>query len=413
MFITVEMEKSVKEKIKELLTDSIWSIAGLMLMNVVVQFLVYPVWNNRLGSEEYGNILYLISIMNIIAISVGSACNYARMTESASKETWNTNYNIILAAASVIIIPVLLIIIKFCGVVMSVEEVVTFLLLTILTMWRFYADVEYRLNINYKGYFLYYFVISVGYLIGIVLFKLTGMWAMALIPGEFAGIIMVFVKGSILKKDVGFSKESFREVFKIVIVLIVTDIISNIVFNGDRLILKIFIDGTAVTVYYIASLMGKTVSLISTPLNGVIIGYLAKYKGTLNLKFMNIVTVISLAAVLIGTVLCTIASHILIYILYPQNYNEVKEFFIVANMAQVFYFVTNVITVILLRFSKARYQLYINIAYAAAFCIICIPATLYSADMWVFCIALLIVCVLRMAVSLFLGYKDALVHSQK
>ena len=202
-------------------------------------------------------------------------------------------------------------------------------------------------------------------------------------------------------------------IFKVVIVLIITDIISNIVFNGDRLVLKIFIDGTAVTVYYIASLLGKTVSLISTPLNSVIIGYLAKYKGNLNLKFMNLVTVFSLAAVVIGTLLCTIASHILIYILYPQNYHEVKQFFIIANMAQVFYFVTNVITVILLRFSKARYQLYINVVYAAAFCAICIPVTLYLADMWAFCIALLVVCILRMAVSLFLGYKDALAQSQK
>lgn len=32
------MEISMKEKIKALLTDSMWSIAGLMLMNVVVQF---------------------------------------------------------------------------------------------------------------------------------------------------------------------------------------------------------------------------------------------------------------------------------------------------------------------------------------------------------------------------------------
>lgn len=103
------------------------------------------------------------------------------------------------------------------------------------------------------------------------------------------------------QKDTEFSKESFKEVFKVVIVLIITDIISNIVFNGDRLVLKIFIDGTAVTVYYIASLLGKTVSLISTPLNSVIIGYLAKYKGNLNLKFMNLVTVFSLAAVVIGT----------------------------------------------------------------------------------------------------------------
>ena len=127
---------------------------------------------------------------------------------------------------------------------------------------------------------------------------------------------------------------------------------------------------------------------------------------------MNIVTVVSLAAVLIGTLLCTIASHILIYILYPQNYQEVKQFFIIANMAQVFYFVTNVITVVLLRFSKARYQLYINVVYAAAFCAICIPVTMFGGNMWAFCIALLIVCILRMVTSLFLGYKDAVLLSK-
>ena len=403
----------MKEKIKALLTDSMWSIAGLMLMNVVMQFLVYPVWNSKLGSEEYGNILYLISIMNIIAISVGSACNYARMTESATKETWNINYNIILMIASVVVIPVIIIVSQFAGVDMSTADIIAFLILTVLTMWRYYADVEYRLNVNYKGYFVYYLMISIGYLIGIGAFYATGMWALALIPGEILGLIIVFVKGSIFKKDISFSSEAFKGVFKVVIVLIITDIISNIVFNGDKLILKIFIDGAAVTAYYLASLLGKTISLISTPLNSVIIGYLAKYKGKLNLKMMNIVTVVSLAAVLVGTVLCTIASHILIAILYPQNYNEVKEFFVIANMAQVFYFVTNVITVILLRFSKARYQLYINVIYAVAFCAICIPVTMMGADMWSFCIALLIVCIIRMAASLFLGYKDAVLLKNK
>jgi O-antigen/teichoic acid export membrane protein len=397
----------MKEKIKALLTDSMWSIAGLMLMNVVVQFIVYPVWNNRLGSEEYGNILYLISIMNIIAISVGSACNYARMTESATKETKNINYTLILIISSIVTIPVIFLVGKFAGVAMTQLETVLFLVLTVLTMWRFYADVEYRLHLNYKGYFIYYLVISIGYLLGIFAFNITGLWALALIPGEIAGLVAVLLKGSILKKNTVFEKEAFISVFKVVIVLIVTDIISNLVFNGDRLVLKIFIDGTAVTSYYIASLLGKTMSLISTPLNSVIIGYLAKYKGTLNVKMMNIVTAASLAAVLIGTFLCTIASHILIYILYPQNYMEVRQFFIIANMSQVFYFVTNVITVVLLRFSKARYQLYINVVYAVAFIAVCIPVTMFGGNMWAFCVALLIVCILRMAASLFLGYKDA------
>ena len=45
------MEISMKEKIKALLTVAMLSIAVVMLMNVVVRFLVYPVWNNHHGSE--------------------------------------------------------------------------------------------------------------------------------------------------------------------------------------------------------------------------------------------------------------------------------------------------------------------------------------------------------------------------
>ena len=153
--------------------------------------------------------------MNIIAISVGSACNYARMTESATKDTWNINYNIILMASSVIVIPVMLIIVKFCGVPMTVTEAVTFLILTILTMWRFYADVEYRLHLNYKGYFLYYLFISIGYLIGIVLFKVTGMWALALIPGEIAGLIMVLPKVLFSKRIRNFQKNHLKKFLKL------------------------------------------------------------------------------------------------------------------------------------------------------------------------------------------------------
>lgn len=63
-----------------------WSIAGLVIMNVVAQFAVYPILNKRLGVEEYGDIIYLLFIMNIIAISAGTACNYARMRKSADGE---------------------------------------------------------------------------------------------------------------------------------------------------------------------------------------------------------------------------------------------------------------------------------------------------------------------------------------
>ncbi len=401
----MKQEKDSKRKVLKIASDSIWSIAGLVLMNVVAQFVIYPIWNQQLGNEEYGHVLYLISAMNILAISMGISCNYARMRSSADGKTHNRIYNRILAVTSLISIPFMLIANAFSeSTSASVTETVLMGVLTIVTMWRFYADVEYRLSLNYKGYFLYYLVISCGYGIGVGLFLLTKLWPLALLPGEAAGLLLVYFKGSILRKDPDEeTRESTRTVVKMVLTLFFTSLISNLIANGDRVLLNIIMSGTAVTIYYQASLLGKTMTLVTTPLNSVIIGYLARTDRKMDRKLMDIISLCSLGATILVTVLCTVASHIVILILYPQNYDLVKEYFIIANFGQVAGFVSGVVTTFLLRYCKVNYQLYVNIVYAALFVVLCIPgALLWGMDG--FCITSTAVHFLRLVYALFLGY---------
>lgn len=54
----------------------------------------------------------------------------------------------------------------------------------------------------------------------------------------------------------------------------------------------------------------------------------------------------------------------------------VKPYFLIANMSQIMYFATNMVTVVLLRFTITRYQMSINVVYAAAFVVLCIPAAI-------------------------------------
>ena len=49
--------------------------------------------------------------------------------------------------------------------------------------------------------------------------------------------------------------------------------------------------------------------------------------------------------------------------------------FLLANLAQIIYFVTGILTTVLLRYVKEKYQLYINIAYVFVFSIMVIPFT--------------------------------------
>lgn len=398
---------SLRERLKALLSDSAWSIAGLMLMNVVAQFAVYPVWSGVLGDEQYGNVLYLIALMNVFSISAGSACNYARMRQSADGATANTGYLRVMGALSALALPVSAGICLWGGVPFTPAEAALFALLVVATLWRFYADVEYRLSLNYKGYFLYYAAISAGYLLGIAAFRATGLWPLALLPGEAAGLILVLARGRILRRDDPPDPQAMRALIRVIGTLLVTNLLSNAIFNGDRFLLKAIIGGEAVTVYYLASLLGKTATLITTPLNSVVIGYLMRYKGGLDLKLMRLITLGALALILLGTAACTVASHVIIRVLYPANYPSVAPFFILANLAQVVYFITNMLTVVLLRFTKTRHQLTVNLVYAAAFVVFGVTSALRGGVAG-FCLGMLAANAARMLTALWLGFRHAI-----
>ena len=396
----------MKNKLKALLNDSVWSIAGLVLMNVAAQFLVYPFWNKTFGSEKYGEIIYLLSLMNIVSNTLGGACNYARITLSAKGNTRNADYLTLLKAstAATVIFSAAVCVLNRDS--LSAADQVCYILLNCLTLWRFYSDIEYRLHLNYKGYFLYYLVIGIGYSAGMLLVYAFRIWALALIPGELLGILLVRVKGSILKKDGEFSREELSEPLKLFLLLSGSYFINYLIFNSDRILIKHTIGNAAVSIFYLSSLLGKTMSLITTPFNGVISGYLARFKGELRVKFMNAVTVISVLTAIAAAGVCTVGSYIIIPILYPEDFEAAKDGFFICNLSQTFYFVSNIVAVVILRFSKSKFQVFMNVVYAAAFAAVCIPlSVVYRLDG--FYAGLLITSLSRFLFGVGVGYHTA------
>ena len=384
--------------------DTLWSAAGLVLMNVVAQFVVYPCWNRTLGSEVYGNIVYLLAIMNVMAISIGSGINYVRMRQSAEGDTWNRPYLVLLTFGTLLSLTVLLLLNAIGLLHVDTAEFALFCALTVVTMWRYYADVEYRLHLDYKGFFVYYLLIGIGYLVGIGLFRWTGLWPLALLPGELAGLALVAWHGTVFRRD-GHGGD-VSPALKLSLLLVGGNLLSHLIFNGDRIVLRLFAGGTAVSVYYIASLFGKTMTLISTPLNGVLVGYLAKYDGALTKKLMNQVTVIATVTLALATAACVVASHVVLPILYPADFEAVEQYLIIASAAQVVYFVGNVLMAsVLLRFTHARNQLIVNGVHGLLFAALCIPLA-RAKGIHGFCWGLLGVNWVRLMLCIILGYWD-------
>lgn len=401
------MKEILYSKIRSLFSNTMWTIMGLMLMNVVAQFIVYPIWAHVLGSEEYGNIIYILSIVNIFSISFGSSANYARMVESGKRSTQNGDYNLFLVIGNIVTAFGVVLIVYITTASDSILELLLIAVLSCAIMWRFYCDVEYRMNLDYKGYFVYYLVISIGYVLGTILFCFTHIWMFALLIGEILGVVWIGIGGKVFSNFIKRS-DFFSENLKGIFLLAVTNIISNLVFNSDRVIIKLFLNGTLVTVYYVSSLIGKTLSLVTTPLNSVLIGYLVRFKQTVSQKFVIAFIVGTVVVGVAASLACSVCSYILIPVLYPREFEMAKSYFFIANAAQVIFFVTNVVTTVLLKFAKMRCQLIVNVFYGVGFCILCIPvAYLYGLD--AFCYALLVVNMIRYIIALVffvLGVKN-------
>lgn len=396
---------------KKMIADSAYSVSGLVFMNAVLQLAVYPIWERRLGAETLGDILYLISLMSVFAVSMGVSVGYARMRKSVSAKTRNTPYMVILACASLVALDVAFLVSMLGGVELDLAETLLLGLLMCATMWRYYADVEYKLYLNYKRFFIYYSLIGVGYLVGLLLFYITELWLLALLAGELFGLLYVLLRGRIfIIDDEPFTPE-LDFAAKLSLTFFGAEVLSTFIFNADRIILRSLIGSEAVADYYVASLFGKTAALLTVPLSGVVIGYLAKYKGVLSHKLMNMITVGAGIGIFLGSAACTVASNIFIPIIYPDRLDAVKAYFVSANLSQILYFASNVITVILLRFARSKYQLYVNAAYAVAFVLICIPCAIFG-GLRAFCIGLALTCLIRFLFAAGLGYYTVFLKKQ-
>ena len=353
-------------------TDFIWSIAALVTMNGVLQLFVYPLLNRQLGEAEFGNVLYVLGIVAVFAPSVGLAANNIRLVESREKKVLNGD--LLLAILPLLAVSGVVFFAVCNGYFSSVSDYVFAALLIVLTTLRYYGDVEYRMTLNYKGYFVYYLVLSLGYIIGALLYPLTKSWMLCFLLGEAAVWLLLVVKGHIYKPLQ--KSENTVAVSRKVLTLAASYLLVNMVLNLDRVLLQHLIDSSTVTVYYVASLLGKTAALLVGPLNGVVIGHLTKGKTKPITK--KSFSLVSLAVLLVGAVLfagISIVMPVFVKLLYPDIYSDVLSVSTLANLSQIICFASSLLLTIMLTFCSERWQLAIQLVYAALFLVLSISFT--------------------------------------
>ena len=366
----------MKNKLKQFVRDYIFGAGGLVIMTGVVSFAVYPTIGRVLGIEEQGRILFYMAVAGLLASTFGSGANYARMRHYAEEGTTkNGEYNIFLLLS---LIPIALITLALSFLRREKPDLSLFfiILLIFLTNVRQYLDVEYRLKKNFVRFFFYYFSIACGYTAGLLLFYfLHASWILIFGLGEVFGISYVFMTGRVLRPPffgrTARSSEHFRTMSGISASFFLSDFVSA----SDRLLFPVLLtNGDELTsIYYYSSLVGKMMSLLSSPLNGVLSGYLANEKGGLRRKRFAQIILLMLGVWVLVSALALLGSHIFVWLFYRDFYEVSKPFFLLANAGQVLYFICNTMMVIVLRYMKERVQIIASAGYTAFFLLVTIP----------------------------------------
>lgn len=349
-------------KNKKIFGDLIWSILALVIMNGVIQIIVYPMLNRKLGTEQYGDVLYLVSVASIFSAGIGLGLNNARLLRQKEEAAGNGEYFIVIAA---FLLPSLLIMWLLSKNYVSPAAFAELAVLAVFMTLRYYSDAEYRLSLNYKSYFVYYLILSLGYLLGLVLWNLVPVWGIVFLLGEAACVAYCCAKGSIYRPMQ--YKGHLKDVAKLACQLIPSYILYNFVIQMDRILLRTLVDSSAVTIYYVASLLGKVVALLVGPLNSIIISYLTKSEAKLDARKVLLISggFLGCSAVIFGFI--ALATPFVVKLLYPDIYAQVMELAFWANLGQVICFSASLELTLLLTMAPAYWQTLIQFSYACMF----------------------------------------------
>lgn len=346
---------------KKIVSNTVYTIGSALMMNGVLQLIVNPLLNRIMGDDQMGFMLYIMGLVAIVCPSIGQALNTSRLVVRRNYQVSNGDYNVLMLLLGGLGTIITLVIARS-----SLEHVsgcIFTIILLMTTTFRYYGDVEYRLSLNYKQYFYYYVVLTGGYLAGLGLYFVTDNWFLVYITGEAASLIYVAVTGQIFHSFLKIS-EYFCKAFQRGGFLVVSYLISNIALNIDRIVLKNLISNEAVTQYYVASLIGKTLVILVAPINTILISYLTKKEDNINRKQYMMLTGAGCAVSVAFFVCATIATPIFVKLFYGADmYQAVKPILVLVNITQILNLFSAYLLMIILSFTEEKLQMILQGTY--------------------------------------------------
>ncbi|MBO7447265.1 hypothetical protein J6U78_02950 [bacterium] len=317
--------------VKKFSRDFFYTCGAHAIINAIQHLFVFPWINKVSGPETAGRILACLSIVYIFSTTFGVGITSVRLVQDRKGTGRNGDYLCIMGIGSILLIFVAILAKHF-----DFDPQVNlfwFVLLSILNMIRIYGEVDFRENLHFSKYFVYYVLITIGYSIGVFVYKLTGNWTHIFLVGELLAIIMLIFRKMVFLPSL--PSDKFLFLTKAVFLIYLSTIMVQIVTSGDRLIIKYFLDDRTVTVYSSLSLAAKMANMVIFPLGTLLLSYLTAKTIPHTKKWF-----FKVSASWIGLCLCALAGTLIvapIYVklFYPNLYEDIAGLNLIVNLGLV------------------------------------------------------------------------------
>lgn len=385
-------------KNKKIAFDILLNIIAVAIPIAILQLIIFPLLAKKEGEEVYGYIVTLLSLIAIGAESIGNSLNNTRLLqeEKYKEESIKGDFNRMVLYG--IIADTVFV---FAGLIYYRSEggiPVLVIVASILILMRSYYIVAYRIDLNYKNILINNAILGIGYLLGYLAYTVVGRWEVIYILANIISLVHLFFSTNIMKEPLVITA-LFKDSAKCFGAIYAADIVKTFMTYADRLLIYPILGATSVAYYYTASVMGKMISMVVTPVSSVMLSYVVKEKTPKESRYHKVLFIMLGCAIPVALA-GLFASDILIRFLYKEMYDSVVGLLIWTVTGSVISAITSMLLPLVLRYLGAKYQLYINI-FTLFIYVIC---SLGGALIWGlvgFCIAFLISMILKLLVYIF------------
>ena len=392
-----------RKNMKKVVVDVFLNIIASALPVAMLQLILYPKVARIVGGDEYGLMLTIYSIWIMISNSLGNVLNNIRLLYYPQYNKLNEQGDDTLLlwkwipVSSVI---VFVFIWTYCG-SFSVIHVILGTLVSISILFKAYLEVGFRIKLEFWAILINNLLLSIGFLLGYYLFKVTNAWEMIFLIGySFSCIFCILKTGLLAEKPnkTSINKKVTQDAYS----LLVAAVIGCLVNYADKLVLYPLMGGTSVSIYYTATILGKITGMLTGPINSVILSYITRWDNS-KIGIFTKVLFIGIGIVSVAYFVTVFCARPILGLLFPQWIDEVMNILPYTTITIMLTVLSSFLQPFIMKYCKLQWQIGISSIGSASY-FICALVLWKIIGLKGFCIGTIIGSLTKLMISILVYY---------